>query len=160
MGKPRPFLNLILQSCLIFGFACILAAVFFLFRGQSFPLVPDSQYIQVKADSVLAVNGQQIHPVSYRQLNKLLSQGNAALIDVRSANAFSRGHIPGAVSIPLSDLYLNYDLIETLQAEYRIVITYCDSPDCMESLSVAYELQMFFPEIYYYVGGWNEYKSR
>lgn len=36
------------------------------------------------------------------QLDSLLQQGRAMVIDVREANEFSAGHIPGAINMPLS----------------------------------------------------------
>ncbi len=36
-------------------------------------------------------------------INVLNSNGNGSLIDVRSPNEFERGHIPGALHIPVFD---------------------------------------------------------
>lgn len=44
---------------------------------------------------------QQIQP---RKLNELLEQGKADVIDVRSANDYAMGHIPGSHNIPLGYL--------------------------------------------------------
>lgn len=40
--------------------------------------------------------------VSARELDVLLQNGQALVIDVREADEFSQGHIPGAINVPLS----------------------------------------------------------
>jgi rhodanese-related sulfurtransferase len=40
--------------------------------------------------------------ISARELADLLSAGKALVVDVREANEFADGHIPGAVNMPLS----------------------------------------------------------
>ncbi|MFO1254723.1 MAG: rhodanese-like domain-containing protein [Sphingomonadaceae bacterium] len=37
-----------------------------------------------------------------RELDALLQQGRALVVDVREANEFVTGHIPGAINMPLS----------------------------------------------------------
>ena len=37
-----------------------------------------------------------------RELDALLQQGRALVVDVREANEFAAGHIPGAINVPLS----------------------------------------------------------
>lgn len=50
--------------------------------------------------------GRQGHPlrneISADQLDALVRAGNALVIDVREADEFTQGHIPGAINMPLS----------------------------------------------------------
>lgn len=40
--------------------------------------------------------------ISAQELDALLSDGKALVVDVREANEFEAGHIPGAINMPLS----------------------------------------------------------
>ena len=47
--------------------------------------------------------GKTEHPeVTARKLDEMLRAGEALVIDVREADEFAAGHIPGALNIPLS----------------------------------------------------------
>ena len=47
--------------------------------------------------------GKTEHPeVTARKLDEMLRAGEAIVIDVREADEFAAGHIPGALNIPLS----------------------------------------------------------
>lgn len=44
------------------------------------------------------------HAIDTTELARLLDEGGVALIDVREVDEFARGHVPGAVNIPMSVL--------------------------------------------------------
>lgn len=67
--------------------------------------------------------------VSVDDLHRRLNDGTTILIDVRSAEDYARGHLPGAVSMPLSDLRRRIDEVPP-DAE---VIAYCEGPYCFAS---------------------------
>ena len=54
-----------------------------------------------------------------------LINADAAVIDLRSAEAFARGHIVRAKNIPFDELQANIEKIEKLKS--RSVITVCDA---------------------------------
>lgn len=68
-----------------------------------------------------------LEPVSHEELVDRLRDGLVTLIDVRPAEEFAAGHIPGAVNIPLADLP---DRLHTLPAD-RTVVAYCRGPYCV-----------------------------
>jgi len=68
-----------------------------------------------------------LEPVSHKELASRLRQGLVTLIDVRPAEEFSAGHIPGAVNIPLAELARR---LAELPAD-RAVIAYCRGPYCV-----------------------------
>jgi rhodanese-related sulfurtransferase len=48
--------------------------------------------------------GKRTHrEVSAQQLDAMLRSGDALVVDVREADEFAAGHIPGAINMPLSD---------------------------------------------------------
>jgi rhodanese-related sulfurtransferase/predicted transcriptional regulator len=71
-----------------------------------------------------------IPPVSAAELERLLESGQALLLDVRPAEEFAAGHIPGAINVPLERLMED---IESLPGNREIVV-YCRGPYCMLTL--------------------------
>jgi phage shock protein E len=52
----------------------------------------------------------------------LASKGTVTIVDVRDKDSFVAGHIPGAISIPLSSVERG---VEQLRALAKPVVTYC-----------------------------------
>ena len=67
--------------------------------------------------------------VSVDDLQRRLTDGSTILIDVRPASEYARGHLPGAVSIPQSELHRRIDEVPG-DAD---VIAYCEGPYCFAS---------------------------
>jgi rhodanese-related sulfurtransferase len=68
-------------------------------------------------------------PVTIRELLKRVESGDVTLIDVRPADEFEAGHLPGAVSVPLAELEKRLKEIP----RQRQVIAYCRGPYCVLS---------------------------
>jgi rhodanese-related sulfurtransferase len=94
----------------------------------------------------------ELEPVSREALLERVHRGEAAVIDVRPAEEYAAGHVPGAVSIPLAELRQR---LGELPAGVEIV-AYCRGPYCVlapEALTVlrasgfpARRLEDGFPE--------------
>lgn len=67
--------------------------------------------------------------VSIKEFRERLRDERTVIIDVRAAEDYARGHIPGAVSIPLTELRQRMDEIP----DDHEVIAYCDGPYCFAS---------------------------
>lgn len=74
--------------------------------------------------------------LTVHELRQRLADGGTVLVDVRPPEEYARGHLPGAVSIPLAELR---DRITELPAEADIV-AYCEGPYCFAS---AHAVQYF-----------------
>jgi len=65
---------------------------------------------------------QAARRISLAEFKKLHDAGDVVVIDVRGADAYRRGHIPGALSVPL-------DTVAAKAAEWktatRPIVTYC-----------------------------------
>lgn len=60
------------------------------------------------------------------EFKALLAKGGVIVVDVRSADSYNAGHIPGALSIPLGDLPTRAgELKKELVKKDRPVVTYC-----------------------------------
>lgn len=65
--------------------------------------------------------------VSRSELAKRLAEGSATLLDVRPADEFAMGHIPGAMNVELSDLDRLLDKLDPKET----VVAYCRGPYCI-----------------------------
>jgi rhodanese-related sulfurtransferase len=69
----------------------------------------------------------ELEPIPARQLLERARAGLVTILDVRPAEEFAAGHLPGAVNIPLSELEQN---LEKFQSSEEI-IAYCRGPHCV-----------------------------
>jgi 3-mercaptopyruvate sulfurtransferase SseA len=69
----------------------------------------------------LAINSPELR-IGVEELKELHAKDGVLVIDVRPADAYRGGHIPGSVSIPLDALESR---IAELRKERRPIVTYC-----------------------------------
>ena len=67
--------------------------------------------------------------ISIKEFRQRLRDEHTVIIDVRQAEEFARGHIPGAVSMPLTELRQRMDELP----DDHDVIAYCEGPYCFAS---------------------------
>ena len=72
----------------------------------------------------------ELEPVTHAELRKLLRDGDVTVIDVRPGDEYEAGHIPGALSIPVSELKRRLRELP----KRREIIAYCRGPYCVFSL--------------------------
>ena len=94
-----------------------------------------------------------LEPVSHDELAHRLRAGLVTLIDVRPAEEFAAGHIPGAVNIPLVDLPAQ---MPDLPAD-RAVIAYCRGPYCVYAFEAVAALRAEGYEASRLVDGYPEW---
>lgn len=68
-----------------------------------------------------------LHPVRREELIAMVRQGEAVVIDVRPAQEFDAGHIPGAINVPMESLPRRLKQLPKNQE----VVAYCRGPYCM-----------------------------
>jgi hypothetical protein len=68
-------------------------------------------------------------PVSRKELLRRIRRKEVTLLDVRSAEQFEAGHLPGAVNIPIDELRRRLKEIPPSQQ----VVAYCRGPSCIFS---------------------------
>ena len=64
--------------------------------------------------------------VNLNEFNMMAEQDDAVILDTRSAAAFARGHIGGAINIPFSD-FTEEKLVKILGNKSRPVLIYCNN---------------------------------
>lgn len=99
------------------------AALFALLRTVADDRLPD---VRTAREAYL---GDDTDAVSREELLDRVRSGRATVIDVRPAEEYAAGHIPGAVSVPLDELA---DRLAELPADQEIV-AYCRGAYCVLS---------------------------
>jgi rhodanese-related sulfurtransferase len=95
--------------------------------------------------------------ITYDEALMYLRQGDAIFIDARHGFDFHRGHIPGAINIPLADFESLQPVVATLPRDATI-ITYCDGQECNSSEALARDLmQQGFQHVKVFFAGWNQW---
>ena len=72
----------------------------------------------------------QLEAVTFTELRRLMREGDVTVLDVRPADEFDAGHIPGALSIPVPELKTRLREVP----KGREVIAYCRGRYCVYSL--------------------------
>ncbi|HUL53703.1 MAG TPA: rhodanese-like domain-containing protein [Opitutaceae bacterium] len=85
-------------------------------------------------------------------------RGQVLFVDARSADAYARRHIPGALSLRLGGGWEG--LFQAVVAAWRPgarVVVYCDDKDCEASQSVARRLrrELGVGDVFVLKGGWS-----
>jgi rhodanese-related sulfurtransferase len=70
------------------------------------------------------VDPQRVRRVQPAELKTLLAENQAILVDVRSAQAYQRGHLDGAISIPATEVESRVAELRR-RAGARTVVLYC-----------------------------------
>lgn len=73
--------------------------------------------------------GDQREPVTVAGLAELMTGNQVTVLDVRSEAAYARGHIPGAISLPLRQLAHRMDELRG----HDLIVAYCQGPYCVSS---------------------------
>jgi rhodanese-related sulfurtransferase len=79
-------------------------------------------------------------------------RGDIAVIDVRSADAYAAGHIPGAISLPHREM--NAAATAALDRG-KVYVVYCDGIGCNGSTKGAYQLALLGFRVKELLGGFD-----
>ncbi len=78
-----------------------------------------------------------VEPVTMEELWRRIQEHEATVLDVRPTEEYEHAHLPGAISMPLTDLA---DKLREIQSE-REVVAYCRGPYCVLSAEAVRILQ-------------------
>jgi len=103
-------------------------------------------------------NGEPVF-VNTKQLQQLVDQHRAVLLDARSRAEYEAEHIPGAMHLPM-DLLPDYEKqIDQLPRD-KWLICYCEGPPCDLGEILAYELMLMdFKNVAVYRDGLDAWKK-
>jgi len=74
-----------------------------------------------------AIDRKSLRAVTVEELRRGLAKSSVILLDVRPADEYGAGHVPGALSIPLSELRSRLRRLP----KTRDIIAYCRGPYCV-----------------------------
>jgi rhodanese-related sulfurtransferase/DNA-binding transcriptional ArsR family regulator len=103
------------------------AALYRAIRDTAHARLPDARAASTAYLGGDAAEPADAMPVTREELLRRASAGDVLVLDVRPAEEYAAGHIPGAVSVPLADLPARLD---TLPAGIEIV-AYCRGAYCV-----------------------------
>jgi 3-mercaptopyruvate sulfurtransferase SseA len=72
--------------------------------------------------AVATATDQAVERITQDDLKKLMAADKVLVVDVRSAEAYTGGHIPGSVSAPLGEIEKH---LEELKSAKKPIVTYC-----------------------------------
>ena len=111
--------------------------------------------------AAVAVGGQAIRNVpriSIDELKTLMAKNAVLVLDVRTAEEYAQGHIPGAVNINYTEVFQQ---AEKFKGETRTIVAYCACAREMTSARAAVDLaQKGIAGAKALVGGWDEWIQR
>ncbi len=98
--------------------------------------------------------------LSMARMRTIMETGTAIVIDARVAEEFAKGHLPGALNIPIYDFVEYYSHLDERVPMDAMVIVYCQSVTCDESGNLAQELRLMgYERVVVYRGGWDEWSE-
>ena len=96
-----------------------------------------------------------LEPISREMLLERVRSGAVTLLDVRPADEFAHGHLPGAINAPLAEL----DAAMANLPKEHAVIAYCRGPYCVLSYEAVAALRSKGLEAYRLEEGYPEWKA-
>jgi len=97
----------------------------------------------------------EMEPVSRDELLARMRDGLVTVLDVRPADEFATGHLPGAVNVPLGELEQR---LSDLDPEQEIV-AYCRGPWCVLSFEAVATLRARGFKVRRLEDGWPEWRA-
>ncbi|WDP88876.1 MAG: rhodanese-like domain-containing protein [Desulfobacter sp.] len=150
------------------GCLSIMLAAFFLgfgintFSPAGIPLVGQwdktAGVIMAGSNSDDAVHAREIN--NPLKVKRMIDSGLVVLVDVRRPDMYSQGHLPGALSYPLSE----YDQIigrflETVEKDAPLLL-YCAGVTCRDSHTFGARLmKLGYTDVSVYAGGYSEWQE-
>lgn len=110
--------------------------------------------IKVLVDTYLTVK-DALDPMPVDELLKRARKGEITVLDVRPAEEYAAGHLPGAVNIPLAELEKH---LETLRNSGEVV-AYCRGPHCVLAFEAVERLRSKGIEARRLQDGYPEWKA-
>ena len=96
-----------------------------------------------------------LEPISRKELLRRMRDGLVTVIDTRPQQEFAAGHLPGAISLPLSELKRR---LRELPQDQEIV-AYCRGPYCVLSYEAVAELRKRGFKAFRLEDGYPEWKA-
>jgi len=99
-------------------------------------------------------------PITLEEAHGVFADGTALFLDARPEDEYHEAHIPGALNIIPSGFEEHYlDHFGEIDAASQLV-TYCNGPECSDSIELAERLQeVFIGPIHVLEAGWRAWEQ-
>lgn len=144
-------LPIIIKSTFLFLISVCIGGIY------SYWHVGDDFYEKTEATTQLDL----IASISIDELHASLDQGKVLILDARSRRVYELGHIPGAVSLPISEFEdTHQEVLNNVKKEQSIVV-YCSSPKCNSAFNLGYLLidKLGFKKTKIFFGGLDAWQK-
>lgn len=114
------------------------------------------------AEKPPAVSGVAHPALSLEQFKAYVEEKKVLILDAREAGVFREGHVPGALSLPVSDFDQAYQAMKPLLAPHqeRLVIVYCSDMWCGQADALQQKLINYgFRHVGRFPDGWGAWMS-
>jgi rhodanese-related sulfurtransferase len=150
----------------LFGLSIVQGVAFItlaLFWGTIYHFANDEGFL-AHANATATIQQAQfssfIPKINMKKTKLLLSSG-AIIIDARHKEDFDRGHLKGAINIPVDSIESERRKKMEAIDKSAIIVVYCQSDGCKYADKIAVKLLSDgFTDISIYRGGWNEWTTK
>ena len=166
--KYKKLVKRVLSIILLAG---IIGLLYNFINPTGIPLINRFSVIKVNQEKIkipifLPADSQpgnfNFHPpqnISLQEVHKYFFNGSAIFINARAKKKYEKGHIPGAISIPVNDIHPDSIDLSDLDPQQKIIV-YCDDPDCSLSMELAAIIERKgFNDVYFFTGGWQKWSK-
>ncbi len=129
--------------------------------GSSYAGVSGKGFFQKKTSPTRLRKLAALAPamISWNEAQTFFESKKALFIDSRNPHEYRRGHIRGAINIPLNDFEREKQLLAKTPKD-KFLVTYCDGVECNSSMSMAEKLmELGFTNVKIFFGGWQDWEA-
>jgi rhodanese-related sulfurtransferase len=145
------------------GFCCAVMA--FAFAVGTVANYADKTGLFARPEALAAAQeahaGSFIPKISIARVEKEMQSGKTAIVDARFSKDFESGHLPGALSLPISATEEEAAKIVPKLPKEGSIILYCRSSKCPYAERTAVKLSgIGFTNLLVYKGGWLDWVAK
>jgi rhodanese-related sulfurtransferase len=130
------------QTGLLCVCALLLAIALAVIAPQKFPLFHEGG-LSTKPAAGAAASATalpEFEIASPGEAQRLFEEGHVLFVDARASDDFARGHIPGAISLPIGEFEADIKGFRQAHALTQPIVTYCSGRLCQDSHELAQRL--------------------
>ena len=129
------------------------------FRGEGVQ-APQASATTSKTAPATAPAASTALPLGLMQVKELFDTGEATIIDARDRETFRKGHIKGAISIPVGEANALIPPFAGQTPKGKLLVVYCGGYDCHDSKLLGEKLLAAgFTQVFVYEGGFPEWQD-
>lgn len=101
---------------------------------------------------------QRDRAIGVAEARRLFDRGEAVFLDARLPDAYRKGHIRGAVNLPVRDFEAGYPPLKSRLEKAKTVITYCPRHCVMSAVLARKLLGLGLGNVRVLDGGWDDWR--